>query len=675
MPSVRQLWRRLKAGPKFDLPYILDRARPDSPFADRVEFCENLLDWIRYTGQGKTTASARVRFLLQLLDRKPEWKERSATVIRSVIAEAAPYRAFHETGVPHGQTFVAEITSRFFQILLPVAEESTSLHALLLRAFYDAEDPVWIEKLPAETWREIIDGWIFPGPIRLASYERALADAALSLCVQGAALSLRSEFTTRSPEFGMDAHPFLQLEAHLAALVAQTRRDPKARDAAEIRESVEGVASESERARAQIRSVRNHLEEFGVSVDLVYQMDRMKLYLERICCLVGTLEAVLSGGKKARLESLSLFKSLVFGVRYDEDFRFVFRKGIRLLSTKVVERTGSAGEHYFASTWPEWKHFFWAAAGGGALTAVTAMLKSFGPGSPPFAELVYSAINYGGCFVLMHFLGLKLATKQPSMTAAALAGKLSDTGGKSAGEEKAFVEEVARVTRAQFAAVMGNVIWVVPATLVIDSLWVTYQKAHFYSAAKATATIASVSLTGSGTLWFGFLTGIILWVSSLGAGFVENWVVLIRAPELVKNHRILRAILGPARAERLGRAIPENASGVAGAVILGILLAAAPVTGKFFGLPIDARHVTLTTGSLTFAFLGLETGHGVPLAMLSVAVIACLNFGVSFFFAILTALRARNIDLLEGFHLLRKSARRFRRNPLVFLFPPRRSAE
>lgn len=668
MPSIRRFWRRLKAGPKFDLPYILARANPSDSFADRVEFCERLLDWIRYTGDGKTTVAARMRFLLQLLERKPEWKKSSGAVIRSVVEKSIPYRAFFETGVPHGQTFTKEIATRVFQILLPVAEESEELYSILSRVFYDSEDPDWIESLPAETWKEVIDGWIFPEAIRLPQYEKALADAALALCVQGAALSLRTDFVTRSPEFGFEAHPFLHLEAHLAVLSAQARRDPKVRDRKETLEAVDGIAREIERARALIRSVRGHLEEYGVSVDLVYQMDRMKLYLERIGFLVIALSAIICEPAQSRHESLLLFKNLVAGLRYDEDFRYVLRKGLRLLSTKIVERTGQSGERYFTSNWDDWKHLYWAAAGGGALTALTAMMKSFTPHDPPFAELLVSACNYAGSFALMHVMGLKLATKQPSMTAAALADRLT---GADQAQEEAFSEEVARIARAQFAAVLGNLTLVVPSVLVIDSLWTASHGTHFYNAAKAEAAISSVALLGSGTLWYATLTGGILWISSIGAGFVENFVVLTHLPELVAGHRVLKQIFGAERMKKFAATILRNTSGLAGSIILGVLLAATPVFGHFFGLPVDARHVTLTTGTLTFSFLGLGSLHGVLYALASVMLIGSLNFGVSFFLAILVAFRARGIDLQRGFRLLGLSAKKFLMKPWTFLFPVR----
>ncbi|MBC7385224.1 MAG: hypothetical protein H7301_03555 [Cryobacterium sp.] len=678
MSWLRRSWRRLQAGPKFDLPYILDRANPAAPLSDRVEFCENLFDWIRHTGGGKTTPLARIRFLLQLLERKPEWKASSGEVIRSLFEGTTAYRLFYDMGIPHGGTFLREFFQRMIQIVLPISDDSNDLYSIMTRIFYDSDDTIWVETIPEDIWQEVLNGWIFPRALRLPVFEKALADASLALSIQAAALSLRTDFMVRSPEYGMESHPFLHLEANLAVLSAQARRDPGVRDPEEVREACDGVVKEVERARAQIRSVKAHLEETGVSVDLVYQIDRMKLYLQRILFLTGTLEAGLIRPSELRGKSVELFRTLVAGLRYDEDFAFVLKKSTGLLASKIVERTGHTGERYFTSTWKEWRHLFWAAAGGGGLTAITAMMKSFTPHSPAFLGFFFAGMNYSVSFVLMHFLGLKLATKQPSMTAAALADRLGESGTARAGstlEQTEFVEEVARISRAQFAAVLGNIIFVIPAVVLIHFLWRGAYGGSFYSVQKAVAAVDSVSLWHSGTIVFAAWTGIVLWVSSLGAGFAENFVVYICAKDLIAGHRVLKRLLGAERAAALGESVVRNTVGVTSSVLLGFLLAGTPIFADFFGLPLDVRHVTLTTGTLTFAYLALHSGHGLVWSLLSVAVIGGLNFGVSFTFAILTALRARNANLRRAHALFRTSRRAFWSRPLFFFFPPRESAK
>jgi len=94
-----------------------------------------------------------------------------------------------------------------------------------------------------------------------------------------------------------------------------------------------------------------------------------------------------------------------------------------------------------------------------------------------------------------------------------------------------------------------------------------------------------------------------------------------------------------------------------------------------FGLPIDIRHITLSTGSLTLA-LDSVTIEGVGwsaflLASLGIAIVGLLNFGVSFALALVVALRARDVPRGERRTLPGAVFRRFFKHPTEFFFPPK----
>ena len=134
---------------------------------------------------------------------------------------------------------------------------------------------------------------------------------------------------------------------------------------------------------------------------------------------------------------------------------------------------------------------------------------------------------------------------------------------------------------------------------------------------------------------------------------------------------------------RIGQSFGRNVAGIGGNVSLGLLLGMLPVFGKFLGVPLEVRHVTLSTGSLAFAGSALGAEATVQthylLAAAGIVLIGALNFGVSFALALAVALRASarwqrgtrsfTADLMAGL------AKRIRRNPLEFLFPPRATPE
>ena len=116
-----------------------------------------------------------------------------------------------------------------------------------------------------------------------------------------------------------------------------------------------------------------------------------------------------------------------------------------LLSRKIAERAGASGEHYITTSHDEYFALWKAAIGGGFVTIFTAFFKLslLAAGLPLFFEGFFSGVNYAASFVSLQLLGFTLATKQPSMTAAALAGKLVGTEGAKRTEE--FTKEVTRI--------------------------------------------------------------------------------------------------------------------------------------------------------------------------------------------------------------------------------------
>jgi site-specific recombinase len=166
----------------------------------------------------------------------------------------------------------------------------------------------------------------------------------------------------------------------------------------------------------------------------------------------------------------------------------------------------------------------------------------------------------------------------------------------------------------------------------------------------------------------------LLWISSLAAGWFENWVVYRRLPEAIEHHRFGKRV-GHHRMARIARFLEREAAGFGGSIALGVLLGMIPVFAKFFGLPIDVRHITLSTGSLTLAIssTGVQ-GVGwsaLVSAVVGIAIIGLLNFGVSFALALIVALRARDVPRGERNTLAAAVLRRMLRRPLEFFYPPR----
>jgi site-specific recombinase len=257
---------------------------------------------------------------------------------------------------------------------------------------------------------------------------------------------------------------------------------------------------------------------------------------------------------------------------------------------------------------------------------------------------VAHSLNYTVSFVLMQLLGWSLASKMPSMTAAALCDALEKQDGMHT-----EVELVAAIARTQAVVTVGNLLGAIPAAALID-LYIRWRTGHsFLAHAAALHGVESMSLVRSMTVPFAALTGCFLWLSSLAAGWTANWMMLNRLPQAIAQSRRLRGAFGVRGAKHLAHGVQHHLSGIAGYVCLGILLGLVPFVSVFAGIPIEVRHITLAGASLAYDFSSLAWSREVPWveavwALLGLAATGLLNFSVSFALGLWLAVRARNLD-------------------------------
>jgi site-specific recombinase len=277
---------------------------------------------------------------------------------------------------------------------------------------------------------------------------------------------------------------------------------------------------------------------------------------------------------------------------------------------------------------------------------------------------------YAASFVAIQLLHLTLATKQPAMTAPALAARLREIRADSGLDE--FVDEVANLVRSQVAAVLGNVLVVVPAVAALAIAWRLALHQPLLDAAHAATVLQSLSLAGPTALFAAF-TGVLLFASSLIAGWAENAFVLHRLDSAMRYNPRIGAVLGAARARRWADFMRTHISGFAANISLGLMLGLLPAVAGFFGLGLDVRHVTLSAGQIGAAVVSL----GLPVlqqpllwwAVAAIPVIGALNVSVSFYFAFRLALRAHSVSLADRARIRGALRARWRSRPMSFFLP------
>jgi site-specific recombinase len=311
------------------------------------------------------------------------------------------------------------------------------------------------------------------------------------------------------------------------------------------------------------------------------------------------------------------------------------------------------------------------ASGGGAVLAVTTYVK-FAFASlhwAPFFDGFLASINYAASFVFIQFTGLTVATKQPAMTAPALAARMKDLDDQA--KMDAFVDEVTNLVRSQSASIFGNVFVVFPVAYLLGmALLATHEIP--VDAAKAAKTVDSLSVLGPSALFAAF-TGVLLWFSSVLAGWVDNWFHYRRLGPAIAAHRRLAYAFGPSTMQRVAAFLNREIAGLTANISLGFLLGSLPVFFAFYGLPVEVRHVTLSSGQLAAAVVvlgwGIATTASFWMAVAGIALIGALNVGVSFALALNVAIQARDVEGIRRRAVYVAIARRMATDPASFLFP------
>jgi len=240
------------------------------------------------------------------------------------------------------------------------------------------------------------------------------------------------------------------------------------------------------------------------------------------------------------------------------------------------------------------------------------------------------------------------------------------------------VKFTSRICYSQLASAIANVAVVFAGGYVFDSAWKLLFGVAFLEPAKAQYVFETLSPINSGTVFYAALTGVVLWMASVFGGWFDNFAAYNQIPQAVADHR-LGKILGRERMERLGAWVARNAAGWGTNVSLGFLLGFTPAIGHFLGIPMDVRHVTLSSGMLAIAAASMDANlfswgwffWGVA----GVGTMFILNLSVSFILSLNNAARAYGYTFRQVMRLLGVLVGEFLRHPLSFILPPRQRSE
>ncbi len=637
--------------------------------AQRHLWLIELFDWVRGSCDSVPASVARVQLLVEALEANPKTRQRLQDWWQALSETVDITPLLADFGFAPRTGLFSELAERLRCKLLPSSPETFDASELFTLALPYAFDAQWLAALPEALLDRLVAAFT-PEGASGTRWQKTLLDAITYCAGQILSTGFAPELRLRMSDAAREAQPFHALIRDVESLRIEVLHGLRTTD--RLEETAQRLRTRLESCRSAAASVYLHFEDNGISVGLVFRLRQLRTRILRVREL---LDCVLS--PTPNLSTARMLAHLVQVGQERRSIRALLSTNTSLLAAKVAERSAETGEHYITRTRSEYFAMVGNAAGGGAVMAFTTLIKFalYALALSAYWGGFLAGVNYAISFVLIQMLHFTVATKQPAMTAPAMAAKLKEMDNVAGVEE--FVDKVTYLVRSQVAAVLGNVLVVFPAALGLAWLWAWGTGTPVLDEAHALETLASLHLLGPSLLFAAF-TGVLLFTSSIIAGWTENWFVLHRLDSALRYNPRITAFLGATRAKRWARFLRDNLSGLAANISLGFMLGLVPAFAAFFGLGLEVRHVALSAGQLgaAAAGLGLEVVHLSAFwwAVATIPLLGALNVSVSFYLAFLVALRAQNVTGVERARIYAATLARLRSAPREFFLPGRQTS-
>jgi site-specific recombinase len=409
-----------------DLQGLLAGLDPTADVAQRHIWLIDLFDWLRGDRASPQAAIGRVSLLLDAVEARPELRERLRAWWRVFTQSVDLTTLLADYGFAPRTAFVSELSERLRRKILPGTPETTDASDLFRMVLPGVFDAGWIALLD-ETQLARIGALLADATVDADGSPRwrhTVMDAVTYCGSQVVAAGFSPELRLRISAEHHEARPFHALMADLDELREQMFEQPAGAESDQaLQAAFVAFRDRLDACRASASSVYTHLEDNGISVGLVFRLRQLRERVLRIRELLDCLMSPVPAPSVARLVG-----KLVLAGGERNSIRALVASNSSMLAAKVTERSAETGEHYITRDRASYLQMVKKAAGGGALTAVTVLLKFgiYALALSAFWAGLASGLMYAASFVAIQLLHLTLATKQPAMTAPALAARLRD---------------------------------------------------------------------------------------------------------------------------------------------------------------------------------------------------------------------------------------------------------
>lgn len=584
---------------------------------------------------------------------------------------------YADSGILSLDGFWNQLGQRVGAHFLPLLVDETDLKDLVHRVFNLRSDKYWLENIDEAQWIQffqILNQNHSHIEAKLG-IKRHMIKAITVLSYRISGIGLYPEFINAQPELTEYESPFLVQNREIIEFIEAYKKQYREADNLNVLAppDADQALVMIDQCREVVLKIRRATKRIGVSLSLTYLLSLLEQCLDRIELLLTILT---EQGKVQYLALSELTQDLVAAHYVENSVRELLKTNSELIALQVTENASKTGEHYVSTDKSGFFGMYKSAAGAGVIIATMATLKILTARLTlaPMMQAFMFSMNYSLGFMLIHVLHFTVATKQPAMTAAALASTVQHRKGSKTTQIAELAALIINIIRTQFIAILGNISIAIPTAALITMFWQYGLGESLLTHNKASHLLHSLNPFTSLAIPHAAIAGICLFFSGLIAGYFDNMAVYRKVGPRLRAHQKLEKLMGTERLSKFAGYIERNLGALAGNFLFGIMLGSMGTIGFILGLPLDIRHIAFASANFIQGLLSINGSPEIGLIIVSflgVLLIGLTNLFVSFSLTIIVALRARRVRFEQWKPLAKLVFTHFVTRPLDFFWPPK----
>lgn len=625
----------------------------------------------------KEQARLKLNALIQALLITPNAASALQGYLLKLVNHYKQASLFADSGILSLDGFWNQLSQRLGAHFLPLLVDHSELKDLIGKIFHQRRDKYWLENIDDGQWvsffKLLHQGHRFQSDKLGIKREIVKAITVLSYRISG--IGLYPEFINAYPELQEYESPFLVQNREIVEFIEAYKQQHRHVDdfAVQVPPDADQALVMIEQCRDVVLKIRRATKRIGVSLSLTYLLSLLEQCLDRVELL---LNLIVEEDQIRYQVCGELLTDLVHAHYSETSVRDLLKTNSELIALQVTENASKTGEHYVSTDKKGFWSMYKAAAGAGVIIAIMASIKILAARLvvAPFIQAFMFSMNYALGFIVIHVLHFTVATKQPAMTAAALASTVQHRKGSKTAQIAELAGLIINIIRTQFIAILGNISIAIPTAALITFLWQWSMHEPLLNHAKAAHLLHSLNPFTSLAIPHAAIAGVCLFLSGLIAGYFDNMAIYRKVGPRLKAHVRLKNLMGQAKLNKFADYIERNLGALAGNFIFGVMLGSMGTIGFILGLPIDIRHIAFASANFIQGLMTINDTPDIGLVIVSFLGVLCIgltNLFVSFTLTIIVALRARQVRFEQWKPLAKLVFTHFFTRPLDFFWPPK----